>query len=189
MVLATFVAVITVLCVFLAGHLFGISREDLYLRYYLTLRSNFFTGFLTVGSFMLSLKTFIVVKLKESVFDSESYKKTFDEQSHRFSDARTEYYRPLRNLSSLLFFTIASAITTAVIHVTIGLFGGWFPFVVCVFSVGFSFVMVLLSLYLIHLNIYTWLEKSKDPKPPEAKADKKVLETPDADVDTISKPL
>jgi len=39
------------------------------------IRGSLFTGFLTVGSFLLSLKAFIVVKLKENIFDSDIYKK------------------------------------------------------------------------------------------------------------------
>lgn len=161
---ATVIAVIAVASVFGLANLFELQPEQMYKLYFSQLRSNFFTGFLTVGSFMLSLKTFIVVKLKESVYDSESYRKTFEEQKHRYTNVQDAYYRPLRNLSRLLFFTITSAVVTAVIHVTFGLFSGIFPFIVCVFSVAFSFVMVLMSLYLIHSNIYDWLERSKDGK-------------------------
>lgn len=161
---AVVTAVITVASVFGLAELLEVPREEIYQLYFSQLRSNFFTGFLTVGSFMLSLKTFIVVKLKESVYDSDSYRKTFDEQKHRYSNQQDAYYRPLRNLSRLLFFTIASAVATAVIHVTFGLFVSIIPFVICVFSVAFSFVMVLMSLYLIHSNIYDWLERSKDGK-------------------------
>lgn len=35
------------------------------------IRPSLFTGLLTVGSFLLSLKVFIVVKFKETVFDSK----------------------------------------------------------------------------------------------------------------------
>lgn len=162
---STVIAIITVCAVFGIAKVFQMQADEIYRLYFSQLRSNFFTGFLTVGSFMLSLKTFIVVKLKESVFDSEAYRQIFAERAHRFAEPDKEYYLPLRNLSKLLFFTITSAVVTAVIHVTVGLFGGMVPFIICVFSVAFSFVMVLMSLYLIHGNIYDWLERSKDSKP------------------------
>jgi hypothetical protein len=42
------------------------------------IRGSLFTGFLTLGGFLLSLKTFIIVKMKENVYDDERYIDGFD---------------------------------------------------------------------------------------------------------------
>lgn len=123
--------------------------------YQSNLRGNFFTGFLTIGSFLLSLKTFIVVKLKEGVYDSESYKKLFAERTQGQKGA--DIYAPLKNISHLLFGTILSAIITAILHVTLGLMNNWLAILVCVFAVVFSIVLLLISLVLIRRNITSWL--------------------------------
>lgn len=132
------------------------SVDALVEAYQINLRGNFFTGFITIGSFMLSLKTFIVVKLKEGVYDSESYKAIFQKLSQ--STGVTDLYAPLKKISHLLFGTILSSITTAVLHVTAGLVSHWSAILICIFAVVFSIVLLLVSLVLIKRNIMTWLE-------------------------------
>ncbi|WP_273022901.1 hypothetical protein [Rheinheimera sp.] len=123
--------------------------------YQLNLRGNFFTGFLTIGSFLLSLKTFIVVKLKEGVYDSADYKKRFAEQNP--DNSKADIYAPLKNISHLLFGTILSSLITAIFHVTLGLLDYWWAILICIFSVVFSIVLLLISLVLIRSNIVMWL--------------------------------
>ena len=43
------------------------------------IRASLFTGLLTVGSFLLSLKVFIVVKFKETVFDTKEYRERLED--------------------------------------------------------------------------------------------------------------
>lgn len=133
----------------------GKDIQSLVDGYQSNLRGNFFTGFLTIGSFLLSLKTFIVVKLKEGVYDSESYRKLFAERTG--GRENVDIYEPLRNISSLLFGTILSAIITAILHVTLGLISHWVAVIICIFSVVFSIVLLLISLVLIRINIASWL--------------------------------
>lgn len=138
----------------------GKNFQDLIEAYQVNLRGNFFTGFLTIGSFLLSLKTFIVVKLKEGVYDSKSYRQRFKEQTVGQDDA--DIYAPLKNISHLLFGTILAAITTAVLHVTLGLVDYWWALLICVFFVVFSIILLIISLILIKQNIITWLSPQSD---------------------------
>ena len=76
------------------------------------LRNSLFTGFLTAGSFLFSLKTFIVVKMKENVYDNEKYKKRVAEQRKLNKDLT--HYGPLKRLSSHLYYTVFAAILSSV---------------------------------------------------------------------------
>ena len=149
--------VATLFVVALNAFVFYFSKDShsLVIAYQENLRGNFFTGFITIGSFLLSLKTFIVVKLKEGVYDSESYKELFLKLNK--DNASADIYAPLRKISHLLFGTILSSITTAVLHVTFGLIDNWFSILLCIFAVVFSIVLLLVSLVLIKRNIMTWL--------------------------------
>ena len=97
---------------------------DMVPEYYAkNIRSSLFSGFLTVGSFLLSLKAFIVVKLKENIFDTYIYKEKLKERKKL--NSKLTLYGPVKRLSSLLFLTISSALTASVSQLSIGLIQSW----------------------------------------------------------------
>ncbi|MBT0959869.1 hypothetical protein [Denitromonas iodatirespirans] len=50
-------------------------------KYYVeNIRGHLFAGFLALGGFLLSLKTFIVVTMKENVYDDEKYIQNWEAQ-------------------------------------------------------------------------------------------------------------
>lgn len=120
------------------------------------IRSSLFSGLLTVGSFLLSLKVFIVVKFKETVFDSLQYKEQLQEL--RKVNPDLEHYRPVRDLSSVLFISIASAIIGAACQLTIGLLGNTMSMLVSIFMAAFAGAMLMQTLVLIRSIITSWLD-------------------------------
>lgn len=48
--------------------------ENDFVEYYLCFRPQIFTGFLTIGSFLLSMKTFIITTMKKEYYLTEEYK-------------------------------------------------------------------------------------------------------------------
>lgn len=120
------------------------------------IRGSLFTGFLTVGSFLLSLKAFIVVKLKENIFDSAVYKEKLRERRKLNRDLTL--YGPVRRLSLLLFVSISSAITASVSQLTIGLIERWEATLFCAFVSVFAISMLLSTLLLIKSTIDEWLD-------------------------------
>src|SRR5688572_18969941 len=58
-------------------HLGSSYKEGFYLYYESKIRGYLFSGFISVGSFLLSLHTFVIVNLKDKLFDSESYQKSY----------------------------------------------------------------------------------------------------------------
>lgn len=120
------------------------------------IRSSLFSGLLTVGSFLLSLKVFIVVKFKETVFDSSQYKEQLIEL--RKVNPKLAHYGPVRELSSVLFISIASAIIGAACQLTIGLLGNTTSMLVSIFMAAFAGAMLMQTLVLIRSILTEWLD-------------------------------
>jgi hypothetical protein len=120
------------------------------------IRPSLFTGLLTVGSFLLSLKVFIVVKFKETVFDSKEYKERL--ANLRMVDPSIQHYAQVRNLSSVLFLSIASAIIAAACQLTLGLIEKPAAMLACVFAAAFAGAMLLQTLLLIRKILGEWLD-------------------------------
>lgn len=120
------------------------------------IRPSLFTGLLTIGSFLLSLKVFIVVKFKETVFDSKEYKERLLEL--RKIDPSIQHYAQVRNLSSVLFLSIASAIGASFSQLTIGLIACPLAMLFCVFIASFAGAMLLQTLFLIRKILREWLD-------------------------------
>lgn len=120
------------------------------------IRASLFTGLLTVGSFLLSLKVFIVVKFKETIFDTKEYKDRLEDL--RKIDPALEHYAPVRNLSAVLFVAIASAISAAACQLTIGLLQYPLAMLICVFMAAFAGAMLMQTLILIKNILTEWLD-------------------------------
>ncbi|KAB7619472.1 hypothetical protein [Alkalilimnicola sp. S0819] len=120
------------------------------------LRGNLFAGFLTVGGFLLSLKTFIVIKLKENVYGHRDYKALFDSQKKLDSSIRL--YDPLRNLSEFLYWSVLSSIVAAIAQLTIGLFGNYWLTLLAIWFAVFAMSVLVASLLLIKRSLNDWFE-------------------------------
>jgi hypothetical protein len=130
--------------------------------YQKNLRSIFFTGFLTAGSFLLSLKTFVVVKIKEGLIDSREYIQKFSELKKINPDL--DLYSPLKQLSEFLFICILSAIVTSFAQISLGFVALPWAVMTCVSMASFTFVSILFALFYIRKNIQTWLDYAGDNK-------------------------
>ncbi len=118
------------------------------------LRGSLFAGFLTLGGFLLSLKTFIVVNMKKEVFESPVYKKKWDEQKKL--DTKNQMgkrYSPLRYLSGVLYAAIVSCLSTAVLQLTVGLVDSFLAALVCLWAVAVSLLLLAWALWLIRANL------------------------------------
>lgn len=138
-----------------AGLYFYIS--DLYelVKFYgENLRGSLFGGFLTVGGFLFSLKTFIIIKMKENVYDHKSYKTRVEQQ--RELNKEISFYGPLKRLSHMLFASVLVSIITAVLQFTIGLIEHPIAVMVCIWSACFSIALLVSSLLVIKNNLDQW---------------------------------
>ena len=124
------------------------------------LRASFFGGFLTLGGFLFSLKTFIIIKMKENVYDHDLYKKRVKEQ--RKLNCKISYYGPLKRLSHMLFVSVLFSIVTAVLQFTVGLLGNPIAVLICIWFACFSITLLVLSLFIIKNNLDQWFDFLED---------------------------
>lgn len=150
------IAVLVLLCVYLLAP----NIADIPDYYSKNIRASLFTGLLTVGSFLLSLQAFIVVKLKENVFDSPIYRERV--ASRKKLDPRITLYGPVKRLSSMLFLSTASAILASVCQLTFGLIQDWHATFICIFAASFAISMLVAALLLIRSALRDWLDTLED---------------------------
>lgn len=118
------------------------------------IRGSLFAGFLTLGGFLLSLKTFIVVNMKKEVFDTDEYQSLWDEVKKLDHAGELEYkYSPLRYLSTVLYLAIVACISTAVLQLTIGLINNLWAVVICLWAVLLALMFLIWALLLIRKNL------------------------------------
>lgn len=124
------------------------------------MRGYFFSAFLGISSFLLSLLTFVVINLKEKMFDSDDYKgmyRKFNGMDDGDEIVKREIYKPLVVITTLLVISIASCIITAVSQFTFGLSDN--PWVLVIPTSAPFFAIAFMSLSLLQMTqlIYQWL--------------------------------
>jgi ABC-type multidrug transport system fused ATPase/permease subunit len=145
-----------IIAIYVASFYFNLDPDKVVKFYQVNIRGSLFAGFLTLGGFLLSLKTFIIVKLKENVYDHDEYEKRFERQSKL--NSKLVFYAPLKNLSNFLFWTVVSCIGAAILQLTLGLFNSFYTTLIAVMAALFALSVLMYSLYLIKLCLNDWFE-------------------------------
>jgi hypothetical protein len=164
--------------VVVAGAVFTVSLLALFLSpalstafpefYASKLQMPLFTGLLTLGGFLLSLKTFILIKLKESLYENADYQDRLKKMQALSPKAKLTTYGPLRRLSSFLVYSVFGCLAAAVAQPVIGSFNYlWTQ------ALSFSLALGALSLVFyawweIRANLSEWfslLEKTNETNP------------------------
>jgi hypothetical protein len=138
------------------GLVFFSNGHDLYGFYAKTMRIPLFSGFLTIGGFLLSLKTFILVKLKEDLFDLPAYRKRLE--MRRVLNPNLTLYGPLSRLGSFLFWCVLGALTTSVSQFSIGLIEHNYIAAICISLGASTLSVVFIAWWNIHKNLKIWFE-------------------------------
>ena len=121
-----------------------------------TFRTPFFTGFLTLGSFLLSFKSFAILRLA-TVFDTDEYRDRHLERQRRIPGYRAGYMDPLSNLSDSVFLAIFLAMLTSAAQLTIGLIPYWWTTLACLWLSIFTAIVLMRTVRLLKQNIDIWL--------------------------------
>lgn len=135
----------------------GTDVADFYQK---NMRASLFAGFLTLGSFLLSLKTGIVIKIKENVYDKPSYQEKVDKALA--SGVKTTVYAPLRRLSKLLSAAVLSALLASLLQLTLGLFSDWWASAICLSMAALALAYLLEAFALIQKNLWDWFDYLDD---------------------------
>lgn len=108
------------------------------------------SNYLTIGSFMFAIQSFLIPFLKQSLYDSEKYKEYIDVEYGK--NCANERYRPLRNLSNFLFVsTLLSFISALLMFVFI--FVKKIEIIYLTFYCGIiSFSSLIIALFLMQIN-------------------------------------
>jgi hypothetical protein len=144
------------LCVFFLCFYLSKNSVDITDFYAEKMRASMFSGFLTLGSFLLALKTGIVIKIKEGVYDRPDYQKRI--LSTPELSGKITIYGPLRRLSRMLSVSVMAALTTSALQLTLGLIEDWRASAVCLAMAAFSISVLLASFITIQSNLGTWFD-------------------------------
>jgi hypothetical protein len=137
-----------------------IRLEDVFTFYKTNMRASLFAGFLTMGSFLLSLKTGIVIKIKENVYDKDSYQTRVREA--QAEGVSTTFYGPLKRLSKLLSIAVVAALSSAALQLTLGLYSAWWSAAICLSAASMALAFLLVAFALIQANLSTWFDFLED---------------------------
>jgi len=146
------------------------SGIDITTFYSEKMRASLFSGFLTLGSFLLALKTGIVIKIKEGVYDKPDYQKKIHNTPELVG--KVTIYGPLRRLSRLLSVSVLTALITSASQLTIGLISDWRASAICLSLASFSILVLLASFVVIQQNLGTWFDLMEDGAKPASEASK-----------------
>lgn len=129
--------------------------------YFAQARVPMFTGFLTLGSFLLTLQTAIIQRLKDA-YDTDSYKERYLILKER--DRNVRYYGSLERMSVALSTNVILALCTAASQLTVGfLRTEWSTaFCIAIAITSLSLVVYLtIELLLAHKE---WFEKIENER-------------------------
>ncbi|EHC9837550.1 hypothetical protein QTU67_003679 [Vibrio cholerae] len=124
------------------------------------IRGNLFAGLIAVGGFLMTGKTFILVTMKQNVFDDAEYIKNY-KKLVKF-DQSLKRYAPLIQLKDILYVSVYMTIIAAIVQLTIGLIPHWSMALFSLFVAILSIVLVIDSLNLIKRNLDYWLNDRED---------------------------
>lgn len=129
---------------------------NLYEFYSKKMQMPLFTGFLTLGGFLLTLKTFVLIKLKEGLYDHPNYKDKVREL--RSLNPNYSYYGPLSRLGHFLIHSVLLALITSFYQFTLGFIQ---HNIIASIGITLALITVIVVLYAwwnIRQNLNYWFE-------------------------------
>lgn len=130
-----------------------ISQIILYHREF---RTALFLSSLTLGTFLFTMKTFIIQTMKKEVYDTIDYQDVI--RYRRTQGQDITYYGSLRNFSRLILAAIITAILSALAQITLGYFETEAIAWICMISAGTSWLLVALVLFHVSANLSKMLD-------------------------------
>ncbi|HEX8196390.1 MAG TPA: hypothetical protein VF571_09400 [Pyrinomonadaceae bacterium] len=144
-----------------------ITKDELNNLYSQKLQVPLFTGFLTLSGFVLSLTTFIVVKMHEAVYQDIHYLERI--AVYKRMDKSYSHTKPLENLTSYLIIAVIISLTSSLAQFTIGNYSNSHIAIFCLSLAACAFGFILTSCFLIRENIKRWIDFMTEKKQEEVK--------------------
>lgn len=141
--------------------LIPISWCDIHCLFKTTLRSTFFSSFLTMGSFTLSLMTMFMFSLKDKLFDDEKYVEDIKKISVELGK-KINRYDSLVMISQLFLFCVFCCFITSLFQVSIGLVDKKVASALCIALALSTIGLALFILIKVWKNLKIWFDILKD---------------------------
>lgn len=129
-----------------------------------TYRSSFFTGFLTMGSLLLSVNTFVLGTVR-SAYDSEEQKQTHAALSKL--EPGLAYFGPLERLSDLVYKAMAAAFVTSFSQLSLGMFKTNLTALICICLAVWTFYWLAAAMLDLRATLRDFKRTLKTPDKPE----------------------
>lgn len=146
------------------AHLMGCKAEV----FFGELRGPLFTGFLTMGSFLLSVTTWIIVRLHEGMYKSAAYVRRFEQHKHLGPKRVGHILDPLSNLSDFLIWSVLGCLATAVVQLLAASHVTHASATIALGFVGGALALVAASWWAIRRNLHDYFECLRGNDPPVA---------------------
>jgi phosphoglycerol transferase MdoB-like AlkP superfamily enzyme len=135
---------------------FGFVNPGLEQQYSASIRTPTFSALLTLGSFLLTLKSAILQRLKDS-FDTDEEAKLYIR--HLKKQPNRRYYHGLENMSVALSASIFMAFVSALLQLTVGFVSNPFAVAINLSSAITTFALVMYLWREIAKTHRKWLSK------------------------------
>jgi len=119
--------------------------------WHIEFRSALFLSSVTLGTFLFTMKSFIIQTMKKEVYDNKQYQKVISKR--RAENSKEEFYKPLKNLARLIFWSIILAFLSAFSQVSLGYIEKFNSVVICLLIAIVSWVVVIVTLFLVSTNL------------------------------------
>lgn len=139
--------------------------EEIVNNYHSNIRGYMFSGFLSIGTFMFSLMTFVITNLKEKLFDTNEYLERIAQEKYNQTGLNVngneikavEKYLPLRNQSAFISLSIACSLFTSVLQFTVGFSNNIIAVVFCTFFGVLTLCFLSQALFFMWRSLKIWL--------------------------------
>lgn len=131
------------------------------------MRNSFFTGFLTLGSFLMSVASFLVVQLNTNIYSKDRYA-----ELHQKLDPKNSKRDGLREFTFWIILNIVAALTTSFLQVTVGFVKVGLTDTICMLAALVTFLITGRTIYLIRrviVDMFDWLDDEDEAKLQKAK--------------------
>lgn len=117
-----------------------------------------FSGYLTLGSFLLTTKTFVITRLQEGLFQSKEYCDLHEEASGRKGIKKVgERNEPLRRLTEFLVWSVCLCLITAVLQLVLSALKSFYASTVALGLAAAALALVLRSWLLMRQFMHQYL--------------------------------
>lgn len=138
---------------------FGSSTDICLDLYQKNARTPIFSGLITMGSFLLALKTTILARLKDT-YDTPKHRTNYrvEKEKQKAGNPKLRYYNSLENLSQALGLNVILCFVTSVTQMTLGfVWTAWAFAICCSLATGTLFLLVYLTTLLMSAH-KEWFE-------------------------------